>query len=142
LVRAGLANARGPESKVTLAVVERVGKRFSVGVPLEFALALEKEEIQVSTFQKAVEARSKLSTRWRAAHGKFLLLACQKILAGKGDTVGARWLLTRRWPQYFTTQEERGEAKESGTDETRERLQRILDDARKFARLRMEGEEK
>ena len=138
LVKLGLANLRGPESVVTLAMVERIGKRFSVGVPLKFCLAMERAEVSLDTFHKSIQTRAKLSTRWHAAHGKFLLAACQQILKGKGDTIGARWILTRRWPEFFTTADERGDHPATAPDKTREDLQRIINDARELARQRME----
>jgi len=138
LVLAGKAGTRGPESRVTVGVIRRVGKRYAAGLPVELALALEIEFIPLQTFYSAVKAGAKLHTHWLREKARFLLLACEEIMA-RGEMVDKRWLLTRRHPDVFATPEERGLPTESSSaDKTREDMQRIINDARELARQRMD----
>ena len=137
LVKAGLAGKRGPKRSVTMAVVERVGIRISKGIPLDFALALEDEDISVTTFQKALETEPKLSTHLTRFKAKFIEIAVTKL--SEGEMADLKWLLVRRHPDIFAMPSEKAESKDSG-EKVADGLQELLNRSRELARLQQEGE--
>lgn len=139
-VAAGLAGKRGPERSVTLEVVERVGKRMAIGMPLGYALALEKQMITEDCFHKALQADAKLSTHLNRFKAEYLERVLTK-LAESDDLSHPRWLLPRRFPDIFALESERAESKTSG-NAVADGLQEVLNRAKEYARLKQEESEK
>lgn len=138
-VAAGLAKARGPEPSVTLAVVERVGNRMALGLPLEYALALEDGIITVDCFHKALQRDEKLSTHLTRFKAKFIEASCARLAIS--ETSDLRWLLLRRHPDIFAMPSEKAEVKTSG-NAVADGLQKVLNRAKEYARLKQEESEK
>lgn len=132
---AGLAKARGPEPSVTLAVVERVGNRMALGLPLDYALALEDSIITVDCFHKALQRDEKLSTHLTRFKAKFIEASCARLAIS--ETADLRWLLLRRHPDIFAMPSEKAEAKDSG-DKVADGLQQLLNRSSELARLKQE----
>lgn len=132
---AGLAKARGPESRVTLAVVERIGQRMSIGLPLDYALALEETDISEDCFHKALQRDEKLSTHLKRFKAKFIAEACTRLTVA--ETADLRWLLVRRHPDIFAMPSEKAEAKGNGNN-VADGLQDLLNRAKELARLKQE----
>jgi len=136
-VLAGLAGHRGPERSVTLEVVERVGKRVAIGMPIEYALALETHMITVDCFHKALQTDTKLSTHLAKFKAEYLERVLTK-LAESDDLSHPRWLLPRRFPDIFALASEKAEAARDG-EKVADGLQDLLNRSRELARLQQEG---
>ena len=135
LLAAGLAKARGPEPSVTLAVVERVGKRMALGLPLDYSLALEAGEITVDCFHKALQADVKLSTHLTRYKAQFIEGALTTL--STGDSADLKWLLLRRHPDIFAMPSERAEETSKG-NAVADGLQQLVNQAKELARLKLE----
>jgi hypothetical protein len=135
MVAQRLAGKRGPEPSVTLAVVERVGNRMALGLPLDYALALEDGIITVDCFHKALQRDEKLSTHLTRFKAKFIEASCARLAIS--ETSDLRWLLLRRHPDIFAMPSERAEAKDAG-DKVADGLQEVLNRAKEYARLQRE----
>lgn len=133
----GLAKARGPEPSVTLAVVERIGQRMAIGLPLDYALALEEADITEDCFHKALQADAKLSTHLKRFKAKFIAEACTRLTIS--ETSDLRWILLRRHPDIFAMPSEKAEAKDSGNN-VADGLQDLLNRAKELARMKQDGE--
>jgi hypothetical protein len=129
----GLAKARGPEPVVTLAVVERIGQRMAIGLPLDYALALEDADISEDCFHKALQRDTKLSTHLKRYKAKFIAEACTRLTIS--ETADLRWLLLRRHPDIFAMPSEKAEEKGKG-DAVADGLQELLNRSRELARLK------
>lgn len=136
-VAAGLAGKRGPERSVTLEVVERVGRRMGLGLPLDYALALEDEPITPDCFHKALQADAKLSTHLTRHKAKFIEAACERLSIS--ETSDLRWILLRRHPDIFAMPSEKAEDKGNGNT-VADGLQELLNRAKELARLKQDGE--
>jgi hypothetical protein len=134
---AGLAKARGAEPTVTKAVVERIGQRMSIGLPLDYALALEETDISEDCFHKALQRDEKLSTHLKRFKAKFIAEACTRLTIS--ETADLRWLLVRRHPEIFAMPSEKAEEKSRG-DAVVDGLQEVVNRAREYARLKQAGE--
>lgn len=132
---AGLAKARGPEPSVTMEVVERVGKRMALGLPLDYSLALETGEISVDCFHKALQSNDKLSTHLKRFKAQFIEGALTTL--SSGDSADLKWLLLRRHPDIFAMPSEKAEATGSG-NQVADGLQEVLNRAKEYARLQRE----
>lgn len=133
------AGRRGPERSVTLAVVKRVGTRMATGLSLELALALEKVEIRVETWQRALQRDAKLFTLNRRFQALFLERACTR-LATSGDSADLKWLLTRRYPELFALPTERARTNCPPVAEAPAGcLNELLTRSREFLMLRCQG---
>lgn len=100
------AGRRGPERSVTLDVVKRVGTRMATGLTLELALALEKTEIRVETWQRALQRDAKLFTHNMRFQALFMERVLSRLAASE-DSADLKWLLTRCHPELFALPSER-----------------------------------
>lgn len=135
----GKAGARGPEPTVTLEVVARIGERMAIGLPLDYALALEEADISVDCFHKALQRDEKLSTHLKRFKAKFIAEACTRLTIS--ETSDLRWLLLRRHPDIFAMPSEKAEANNSSGNQVADGLQAVLNQAKEYARLKQEQEE-
>jgi hypothetical protein len=135
--KAGRAGARGPEPTVTMAVVERIGQRMAIGLPLDYALALEKVDISEDCFHKALQRDTKLSTHLKRWKAKFIAAACETLTTS--ETSDLRWILLRRHPDIFAMPSEKAEDRAKG-DMVVDGLQQVVNRAREYARLKQAGE--
>ena len=129
----GKAGARGAEPSVTLEVVERIGQRMAIGLPLDYALALEEADISEDCFHKALQRDAKLSTHLKRFKAKFIAEACTRLTIS--ETSDLRWLLLRRHPDIFAMPSERAEASGNG-NQVADGLQDLLNRAKELARLK------
>jgi len=132
LVKAGLAGRRGARKSVTMAVVERVGIRISKGLPLDYALALEDQDISVDAFHKALAREPKLSTHLNRFKAKFIEESVIRL--SEGEMADLKWLLVRRHPDIFAMPSEKAEA--PNADKVADGLQDLLNRSSELARLK------
>lgn len=102
-VAIGTAGRRGPEPKVTLAVVDRVAQRVGKGLTLEMALALEPTGISEDLFRKALQKDVKLSSHMARGKAEFVDKFIDAIMISD-DLQHMKWLVTRRHPDLFGEQ--------------------------------------
>jgi hypothetical protein len=91
----------GRPQQITLAVVERVAKRFGHGMPLKDALALENNsQINPDSWHKALQRKPQFVHPFEAAKADFLEKALTRLSESE-DLANLRWLLERRYPELF-----------------------------------------
>ena len=134
LVAKGLAGKRGPKRSVTFPVVERVGQRMALGLPLDYSLALEDAEISVDTWHKALQAEPKLSTHLLRFKAQFMQGALTTLTTG--EAADLKWVLLRRHSDLFAMPSERGDT--PAGDKVADGLQELLNRSRELARLKQE----
>lgn len=70
---------RGRKQIVTADVVKRVGERVGLGVPLQYALILEKPPIAVKTFEMALSRNPEFVGAFKAEKAGFLERAYKRL---------------------------------------------------------------
>jgi hypothetical protein len=88
----------GRPAKITMAVVEAVGKSIALGMTEEQACL--GEGVNPVSFHSATMRKPEFATAIKRAQVEFLKVALPKIAAGK-DWYGLAWLLERRHGSQF-----------------------------------------
>lgn len=106
-------------------VVLRVCEAYGRGIPIEQALAAERnEKVNIETWKKALQSNPEFSPHWAGARGKFLADSMAK-LAGAKNLKFLCWILERRHSDLFAKRD--GKPSDVTPDE-RERSTEIPED--------------
>jgi len=82
-------------------VAKRVGEKVAQGVPLRYALAVEKNPaINLDSWHKAIQRNKNFRDEYDKAHAAFIVTACERLV-GERDAANLRWILERRHPADF-----------------------------------------
>lgn len=97
-----------PSPAITVALVKRVSKRISTGVPPDLALA--GELVSRSDYQEHLSKNPELAALEQAAKREFLQSLIGMLLEAKDSSANIRWLLERIYPEIFSRNRKNQEA--------------------------------